>query len=172
MSTHQRTIVDAIARAFDRDLHTFAEELRRFPDEASLWATPPGAPNSAGNLAMHVAGNFLHFVGATLDGTGYVRDRNAEFGSRGVPRAQLHELLAKAASVTSRALAKLDDASLTAPFPAVMASLRFTTGAALVHLATHLAYHLGQVDLVRRSLGGDTRGAGAVSPAPLSDLPS
>jgi hypothetical protein len=37
----------------------------------------------------------------------------------------------------------------------------------LVHLATHLAYHLGQLDYHRRVVTGDPRSIGAVAPAEL-----
>jgi hypothetical protein len=39
-----------------------------------------------------------------------------------------------------------------------------STGVVLVHLATHLAYHLGQLDYHRRVVTGDSTGVGAVSP--------
>jgi hypothetical protein len=39
----------------------------------------------------------------------------------------------------------------------------------LLHLAVHLAYHLGQIDYHRRLVTGDPAGVDAISPA---DLPS
>src|SRR2546422_8525585 len=45
--------------------------------------------NCAGTLALHLGGNIQFFVGAVLAGTGYVRDRDAEFARRDVPRAEL-----------------------------------------------------------------------------------
>ena len=47
-----------------------------FPDDETVWRTLPGVPNSAGNLALHVAGNLQHFVGAVLGGSAYVRDED------------------------------------------------------------------------------------------------
>ena len=51
-----------------RELNAFARELDLYPDDASVWKTAPGITNSAGNLALHVAGNLQHFVGAVLGG--------------------------------------------------------------------------------------------------------
>jgi hypothetical protein len=41
------------------------------------------------------------------------------------------------------------------------------TGEFLAHLATHLAYHVGQLDFHRRVVIGDATGVGAVSPLEL-----
>jgi uncharacterized damage-inducible protein DinB len=41
------------------------------------------------------------------------------------------------------------------------------TGEYLVHLATHLTYHLGQIDYHRRVVTGSSAGVGAVRPAEL-----
>ena len=57
-----------------RDLRCFIREIETFPDDATLWQTVPGIRNSAGNLALHVAGNLRHFVGTVLGGTGYTSD--------------------------------------------------------------------------------------------------
>jgi hypothetical protein len=89
--------IDDLSRVLVRDLRTLAAELDAYPDDASVWACPPGIPNSAGTLVLHLAGNLRHFVGARLGGTGYVRDRDAEFAARGLPRAELRALVDAAA---------------------------------------------------------------------------
>ncbi len=58
-----------------RELEGFKREIALFPDDASVWKTVPGVTNSAGNLAMHVAGGLQHFIGGVLGGSGYVRNR-------------------------------------------------------------------------------------------------
>src|SRR6186713_2326213 len=72
----------SIAALLQRELAGFEREIGLFPDDETLWRTMPGVPNSAGNLALHVAGNLQHFVGAVLGGSAYVRDRNGEFSRR------------------------------------------------------------------------------------------
>src|SRR5438067_3683862 len=69
-----------------RDLRALRREIEAYPNERDLWQVQPGITNSAGNLALHLAGNLQYFVGAVLGGTGYVRDRDAEFKRRDVPR--------------------------------------------------------------------------------------
>ena len=43
--------------SFARELEGFKRELALFPDDESVLTTLPGVTNSAGNLALHVAGN-------------------------------------------------------------------------------------------------------------------
>jgi len=60
-----------LARILVRDLNAVRRELEAYPDEQSVWALPPGVTNSGGTLAMHIAGNVQHFIGAVLGGSGY-----------------------------------------------------------------------------------------------------
>lgn len=55
-----------------------------------------------------------------------------------------------------------------ATYPVPVANRRVRTDEFLVHLATHLAYHLGQVDYHRRIVTGTPEGVGAVAPSELS----
>ena len=71
-----------------RDLAAVRRSVEAYPDDESLWAERSGFPNSGGTLALHVAGNIRHFVGAVLGGSGYLRDRDAEFSRRGVRTLQ------------------------------------------------------------------------------------
>lgn len=158
----------AIATVLGRELRALGRELDAYPTEADLWRLPPGVPNSAGTLALHAAGNLRHFVGAVLGGDAYVRDRDGEFSRRGVPRAALHAELEAAVEVVGRVVPSLDAAVLAAPFPVPVASRRVRTDEFLVHLATHLAYHLGQVDYHRRIVTGGPDGVGAVAPTELA----
>jgi len=45
----------------------------------------------------------------------------------------------------------------------VVGGLQMATGRFLVHLASHLAFHLGQAGYLRRTLTGDATSAGAMS---------
>ena len=74
------------ARFFGRELATVRDQLLAYPDNSSVWVLPNGLPNSAGTLALHIAGNLRWFIGAQLGGSGYVRDRDAE-GSEDADRA-------------------------------------------------------------------------------------
>lgn len=148
---------------FRRDLRCFMRELELFPDDAVLWQALPGLGNSAGNLALHVAGNLRHFVGAVLGGSGYVRQREAEFAQREGRRADLIALLETTLQETEAGLGRVTEAQLAEPFPVAVAGCQPPTGRFLLHLATHLAFHLGQVGYLRRALTEDPRSAGGLS---------
>jgi hypothetical protein len=154
-----------VAAILDRDLRTLAREVEAYADERDLWRLPPGMPNSGGTLALHLAGNIQHYLGARLGGTGYVRDRPAEFALRGVPRAELLGRIEAAREAVRTAAATPVD--IEADFPEVISDARLTTGDYLVHLCTHFAFHLGQLDYHRRLVTGDGAGVGAMRPAEL-----
>jgi len=157
-------ITDLIARLIRRELRTLEEEVRLYREEADLWKTPPGIRNPGGNLALHMAGNLRHFIGARLGGTGYVRDRDAEFARKDVPRAEILAEIGRAAEEVQAALSRLDPASLSRDFPDEVAGRRVKTGDYLVHLCVHLGYHLGQIGYHRRMTTGSEASANAVSP--------
>ena len=154
-----------VAAILDRDLRTLAREVEAYADERDLWRLPPGLPNSGGTLALHLAGNIQHYFGARLGGTGYVRDRPAEFALRDVPRAELLARIGAAREAVRTAAAAPVD--LSADFPEVISDTRIQTEDYLVHLCTHFAFHLGQLDYHRRAVSGDAAGVGPMRPAEL-----
>ena len=141
-------------RVFVRDAKSLKDELLAYPQESQIWALPPGVKNSAGTLVLHLTGNLRHFVGAQFGGTGYVRDRDAEFSRRDVPRAELLAECDAALDAVARGFAVLTDEMLATPFPVQLAGATLPTGLALLHMATHLSYHLGQIDYHRRLVTG------------------
>jgi uncharacterized damage-inducible protein DinB len=157
----------SVAAILARDLRTLRREVEAYPDERSVWQAVPGLPNAAGTLVLHLAGNIRHFVGARLGGTGYVRDRAAEFARRDVPRAELLSAIAEAERVVE-ALTRLDDAALRAEFPEAIGGSRLRTDDLLVHLVAHFDYHLGQVDYHRRVVTGRAEGVGAMASRELA----
>src|SRR5690606_31252503 len=103
------------------------------------------------------------FIGAVLGGSAYVRRREEEFSTRGLPRAELDALLARTAEEVQAALARLDPAVLDREFPVPLGGMRVATGDFLVHLSAHLAYHLGQADAHRRAVTGNPAGIEAMA---------
>lgn len=153
-----------------RDLRAFRRELEAYPDDASVWRAVPGLPNAGGTLALHVAGNLRHFIGGIIGRDGYVRDRDAEFSRRDVPRAELIAGLDAAIASVERALGSASDDQLRGMYPELIAKRRVAAPDFLVHLVAHLAYHLGQIDYHRRTVTGDTRGIDAVSVRELPEV--
>ncbi len=147
---------DWITTVIVRELKALHREIESYPSEDDLWEIPAGIANPGGNLALHLAGNLQYFLGNVLGKNGYVRNRDAEFGSRDVPRAEL-----------LREIDRVSEADLAKPFPEKVGGVSSSTGAFLAHFATHLAYHLGQVDYHRRIM---TREGKTVKAVTLTEL--
>ncbi len=150
-----------------RDLRAVAREVSLYPSDDALWATMPGLANSGGTLALHLAGNLQHFVGGVLGGSGYVRDREAEFATRGRARSEVVAELERAQRAVERTFDALSEARLGDEFPVELAGRRIVTSRVLLHLATHLTYHLGQIDYHRRLVAPESGVAGTVALAEL-----
>jgi len=138
---------------FHRDLNKLKEELNAYHDEAALWKVEAGISNSAGNLALHLIGNLNHFIGATLGNTGYVRQRENEFAFKNVPRHEIIRSIDDTIKVVQETLDKISDADMDNPFPFKLPLGDGSTRYMLVHLTTHLGYHLGQINYHRRLIG-------------------
>ena len=138
---------------FERDLTKLRQEIEQYSDEADLWKKSGDIPNSAGNLCLHLCGNIRHFIGATLGNSGYVRDRDSEFSQTDISRAVLFGEIDATLTDVKATLAGLSDETLASNYPIeVFGNGTFRTDWFLVHLATHLNYHLGQIDYHRRIL--------------------
>ena len=157
----------SVATVLHRDLAAVRRSVEAYPDDETPWLERPGLPNAGATLVLHLAGNLRHYVGAVLGGTGYVRDRDAEFSRRAVPRTTLLAELDAARQALDAGLARLDDAVLQSPYPERVGGRLLTTGDFLLHLAAHLAYHLGQLDYHRRVVTGDRRPIDAIAVAAL-----
>jgi hypothetical protein len=156
-----------IAGVLTRDLRALRREIEAYPTEADLWRAAPGISNAGGNLALHLAGNLQHFVGKVLGGTGYARNRDAEFARRDVPRAEVLREIDHTIAAVETGLGRLEKTDLTVDFPEPLAGHRLSTADALLHLMTHCAYHLGQVDYHRRLVTGQATTVGAMAPGEL-----
>lgn len=143
---------DWLSRVMRRDLDSLRDSVQGYEDEDDLWKRVPGIANSAGNLALHLAGNLQFYVGTQLGQTGYVRDRPAEFDTPGVPRTELVRRIEETRGVVRKVLGRLDPRALEAEYPIEVGGVRLSTGQFLTHVAVHLGYHLGQVDYHRRML--------------------
>ncbi len=161
------TTAELIGGILLRDVACVRREIEAYHHDADVWRLEPAIPNSAGTLAIHLAGNLRYYVGAVLGNTGYVRDREAEFSERDLPRAEILKRLDATRDDLTKVMPGLSDAQLAATYPVPVAGKAVSTADMLLHLAVHLTYHLGQMDYHRRLLGGSTKSLGAVSPADL-----
>ena len=162
-------LVHGIRLVLVRELTAFQREIEMFPDDELVWRAPPGISNSAGNLALHVAGNLQHFVGAVLGASGYVRAREREFSRRSGTRAELVQELARAIEAVRSVLPGVPTEALSRTFPDHVYGIEVPTRLFLLHLVTHLAHHLGQAGYLRRALTGENRVSGAIAVLELAD---
>lgn len=163
-------LTETIRHVLIRELRTVAREVDAYPSDDLLWRRLPGIPNAGGTLALHIAGNLEHYVGAVLGGTGYERDREAEFSTRDLSRSEVLTRVEAAVEAVDASLKKLTMEEVERDYPEQVRGRRIRTADFLVHLTVHLGYHLGQLDYHRRALDPDAEGVGAISLAGLPEL--
>lgn len=145
-------LTETLNSLFERDLNQLRSEIEAYQKEQNLWKTDKQIANSSGNLTLHIIGNLNWFVGAQLGNTGYVRNRTAEFTLTNIPKSELLTALESTKIMVRETLEKLTSEQLEMDYPIDVFKQNMTTSFFLVHLTTHLAYHLGQVNYHRRLL--------------------
>ncbi len=145
-------MIENLIKLLLRDLEKLKQELTSFKDEKNMWEVSGEVKNSAGNLCLHICGNLQHFIGAILGKSGYVRNRDEEFSKKNIPIEELLSEIDKTTKVVEKSLKKVDEKKLGETFPINIFGYEMTTGFFLTHLTTHLSYHLGQINYLRRLL--------------------
>ncbi|MCE7863385.1 MAG: DinB family protein [Bacteroidetes bacterium CHB5] len=145
-------ITQTLATLITRDLQKLKAELELYEHEINIWKVDKNIANTAGNLCLHLVGNLNTYIGATLGNTGYVRDRDAEFALKNIPRSELIQKIEATINMVQQILPSLDEKKLTEEYPLLVLKEKTSTEYFLVHLAVHLGYHLGQVNYHRRLL--------------------
>lgn len=145
-------LIETLKTVMDRNLAQLSLEIEAYRDESNLWKAQAAIANPAGNLCLHLVGNLNAFVGAVFGDTGYVRDREGEFSRRDIPRETLLSMIEQARQMLPNALDRVSPSQLEATYPIRVFQQETSTEYMLVHLAAHLAYHLGQVNYHRRLL--------------------
>jgi hypothetical protein len=143
---------ETLIELFERDLNRLIAEINLYKDENNLWITEKNISNSAGNLTLHLLGNLNHFIGATLGHTGYVRYRDDEFTLKNVLRQDLITNIENCKLIVRNTLNQLSAADFEKNFPIEVFGKVSSTTFMMMHLTTHLTYHLGQINYHRRLL--------------------
>jgi hypothetical protein len=147
-------LTDILKSLFSRDLLKLRSEIEMYTSEDNIWKIEQGISNSAGNLCLHLIGNLNAYVGNVIGGSGYVRNRELEFSLKGVAKQDLLSRIDDTIHVVEAVLDGVDEAALAVDFPVLVFDRKTSTGYMLVHLTTHLAYHLGQINYHRRLIDG------------------
>lgn len=145
-------LTKTLIKLFNRDLNKLKTEIELYKDETNLWLIDKNVTNSAGNLCLHLVGNLNAFIGAELGHTGYIRQRDLEFSLKDIPRVELIHQVDDTIVMVKNILESLSPNDLENNFPIDVFKEKITTEFFLVHLSTHLAYHLGQINYHRRLL--------------------
>lgn len=145
-------LIATLKSLFKRDLDKLKLEIELYNREDSIWLVEKSIANSAGNLCLHLIGNLNTYIGAELGASGYIRNRELEFSAKHVPRAALIEKITETAHIVDQTLDTLTEEHMKEDASVQIFASNVSTGYFLIHLSTHLAYHLGQINYHRRLL--------------------
>ena len=143
-------LLNTLKTLYSRDIAKLKTEIALYKNESAIWFVEKNITNSAGNLCLHLIGNLNTYIGKEIGKTGYVRDRALEFSLKNAPRSELLDKIDDTIRMVNAALDKLDERALALEYPVLVFEEKTSTEYLLVHLATHLTYHLGQVNYHRR----------------------
>jgi len=138
----------------DRMLRLYPQEVReclaKLTDDR-IWWRPHAAANSVGNLVLHLTGNLNHYLGRGVMGSGYRRNRPAEFSETGpVPREDLMRGFESAMEAARQAFDQCDEKRLLDT--ADLGPESMPIGQLLVAVTTHFSNHVGQIVYVTKML--------------------
>lgn len=145
-------MVEELYTLYKRDLQRLHKEITLFSQEEHLWQTSGQVPNAAGNLALHLVGNLSTYIGKNIGNTPYVRNREAEFTSKDIPKQSLLHQIETTQHLVLTTLQQMQAVELSQQYPENVLGYEMSTGFFLMHLLAHLSYHLGQINYLRRIL--------------------
>jgi uncharacterized damage-inducible protein DinB len=145
-------IVETLKLLFNRDLLRLKSEINLYNDESKIWIVEKNIANSAGNLCLHLIGNLNTYIGAEFGKTNYIRNRELEFSLKNISKKELIEQIENTILVVEMSLNNITEDQLKNEHPILVFDKKTTLEYLLIHLTTHLTYHLGQINYHRRLL--------------------
>ena len=145
-------MIEIISQLLLRDLEKLKTEITLYKKADIMWKVSGEIKNSAGNLCLHLLGNLQHFIGAVLGNSGYERKRDLEFSRKNVPLPEILNEIDQTIMIVEKTLKDLSENKLGEIYPINVFDYEMSTGFFLLHLTTHLNYHLGQINYHRRLL--------------------
>lgn len=150
-------LIETLKILFNRDLKRVIKEIEEYNNEVDIWKIKGQINNSAGNLCLHLVGNLKTYIGKELGKTNYIRNRELEFSSKNVPRQELIKRVENTIEIITQTLDNLNEDMLATEYPILVFENMTSTEYLLVHLTTHLTYHLGQINYHRRLIESDEK---------------
>ena len=145
-------MINILKTLFNRDLEKLKIEIESYNKESKIWSIDKNISNSAGNLCLHLIGNLNTYIGAQIGKTNYIRNRELEFSNKDIPKKILIDQIEATIKIINDSLDNLNEEELKNDYPILVFESKSSTEFMLIHLTTHLAYHLGQINYHRRLL--------------------
>lgn len=145
--------MELIKAQFAKYLTQLKNEITSYRTEDGLWHMAEGIGNAPATLALHLCGNLQYNIGDVIGKSGYVRNRDYEFSQRGISREKILEEIANTETMILPVLEKLTVEDLGKKFEDSWHGENETIADALIRLALHLGYHVGQINYHKRVLG-------------------
>jgi uncharacterized damage-inducible protein DinB len=145
-------LVETLRLLFNRDLLRLKSEIDLYKDESKIWIVEKNIANSAGNLCLHLIGNLNTYIGAEFGKTNYVRNRELEFSLKNISKKELIDKIDNTILVVDKSLQSITEEELKNEDQILVSDKKETLEFLLIHLTTHLTYHLGQINYHRRLL--------------------
>ena len=118
-------------------------------DDGQFWQRPSPKSNSVGIILQHLTGNLKQWVGESLGGLEYKRDRPLEFeDGRRKPKDEMLTDFANLGRTVQDVISKVSRDSLLSPRH--IQGSEETVLSALLHAATHLNLHSGQITYIAK----------------------
>jgi uncharacterized damage-inducible protein DinB len=145
-------LIETLRLLFNRDLIRLKTEINLYKDESKIWIIENNIANSAGNLCLHLIGNLNTYIGAEFGNTNYIRNRELEFSLKNISKKELLDKIESTILIVDKSLKNITEAELKREYEILVFDKKTTLEYLLVHLTTHLTYHLGQINYHRRLL--------------------
>jgi uncharacterized damage-inducible protein DinB len=144
-----------VARGLVKEYEALAQSVHQWVDPLSseqIWTNPLPFGNTVGHLLLHLTGNLSNYVGAEIARTGYVRNRPLEFTDAARrPKDEVLRAFDEAVAMVIGTIESQSEQDWCTPYTAAGhdAADRFSI---VMHCATHLNHHLGQIIVLARAL--------------------
>ncbi len=145
-------VIEALKELFERDLNRLKIDIDSYNNYDVMWKTTADVKNSAGNLCVHIVGNLNHYIGAGICENGYVRQRDYEFSCEFMGKRELIQKIDDTLKVVHQGFDLLTEQRLKEDFPIQIWRTKTGMTYTLMHIHSHLNYHLGQINYHRRLL--------------------
>jgi uncharacterized damage-inducible protein DinB len=146
----------AVSTAFANEFRSQAVSLHKWVDPLSdeqFWKNPFSYGNCVGHLILHLTGNLSYYIGARIAATGYIRNRDLEFTETRRPsKIQVLRNFDDAITTVISAIERQSELDWTSSYSAERLSDAPNRFAAVLHCATHLYHHIGQINFLSREL--------------------